>query len=212
MDVKDIQLAVIRAYNKAKAYVDPLLAGKADLVDGKVPSNQLPSYVDDIVEGYYYDGAFYEDSAHTTLLVGEKGKIYLDLATDDTYRWTGSAYTMVNQHDISGKADKVSSATNGHLAGLDSTGNLTDSGKSLSDIAAKTVTGTITANTENGSATVTYGATKILVAYRALDASTGEIVITNTVVNKTAGTVTFSIVGTYANAITCEVMYREALS
>lgn len=35
--------------------------------------------------------------------------------------------------DISGKADKVSNATNGNLAGLDSTGNLTDSGKSPSD-------------------------------------------------------------------------------
>ena len=38
--------------------------------------------------------------------------------------------------DISGKADKVSSATNGNLAGLDANGNLTNSG-----IAASTVTG-----------------------------------------------------------------------
>ena len=35
--------------------------------------------------------------------------------------------------DVSGKADKVSSATNGHFAGLDSSGNLVDSGKSASD-------------------------------------------------------------------------------
>ena len=35
--------------------------------------------------------------------------------------------------DISGKADKVSGATSGHLAGLDSSGNLTDSGKTISD-------------------------------------------------------------------------------
>ena len=38
--------------------------------------------------------------------------------------------------DISGKADKVSSSTNGNLAGLDANGNLTNSG-----IAASTVTG-----------------------------------------------------------------------
>lgn len=37
--------------------------------------------------------------------------------------------------DISGKADKVSGATNGHLASLDSSGNLADSGKSASDFA-----------------------------------------------------------------------------
>lgn len=33
--------------------------------------------------------------------------------------------------DISGKADKVSNATSGHIAALDSNGNLTDSGKTL---------------------------------------------------------------------------------
>lgn len=37
--------------------------------------------------------------------------------------------------DISGKADKVNGATNGHLASLDSNGNLADSGKSASDFA-----------------------------------------------------------------------------
>lgn len=41
---------------------------------------------------------------------------------------TGSA-------DISGKADKVSGATSGNFAGLDSTGNLTDSGYSPNDFA-----------------------------------------------------------------------------
>lgn len=37
--------------------------------------------------------------------------------------------------DISGKADKVSGATSGNFAGLDSNGNLTDSGKKASDFA-----------------------------------------------------------------------------
>ena len=37
--------------------------------------------------------------------------------------------------DVSGKADKVSGATNGHLAGLNASGNLTDSGKKASDFA-----------------------------------------------------------------------------
>jgi hypothetical protein len=36
---------------------------------------------------------------------------------------------------IAGKADRVADATNGHLAALDSDGNLTDSGKSASDFA-----------------------------------------------------------------------------
>lgn len=40
----------------------------------------------------------------------------------------------INQ-DIPGKADKVQNATNGHLAGLDGNGNLTDSGVTLDDTA-----------------------------------------------------------------------------
>lgn len=46
----------------------------------------------------------------------------------------GKADTALQQHqDISGKADKVNNATNGNFAGLDATGNLTDSGYSASD-------------------------------------------------------------------------------
>ena len=40
--------------------------------------------------------------------------------------------------DISDKTDKVNSATSGNFAGLDSNGNLTDSGKSASDFATAT--------------------------------------------------------------------------
>lgn len=44
----------------------------------------------------------------------------------------------ITPSDISGKADKVYGAINGHLAGLDSTGNLTDSGIVASDVATQT--------------------------------------------------------------------------
>ena len=33
---------------------------------GKVPAAQLPSYVDDVLEGYLSGGKFYKESAHTT--------------------------------------------------------------------------------------------------------------------------------------------------
>ena len=42
---------------------------------------------------------------------------------------------LQSHQDISGKADKVSGATVGNFAGLDATGNLTDSGKKASDFA-----------------------------------------------------------------------------
>ena len=51
---------------------------------GKVPASQLPSYVDDVVEVENYD-ALPE--------TGEAGKIYVDIETNTTYRWSGSQYT-----------------------------------------------------------------------------------------------------------------------
>lgn len=67
---------------------------------GKVPSSQLPSYVDDVIEGYYYNNKFYKESTHTTEITGETGKIYVDLTTEKTYRWSGSAYVEISQSTI----------------------------------------------------------------------------------------------------------------
>jgi hypothetical protein len=54
--------------------------------DGKVPSSQLPSYVDDVVE-----------VANFAALpaIGETGKIYITLDNNKVYRWTGSTYVEI---------------------------------------------------------------------------------------------------------------------
>lgn len=73
--------------------------GVAELdANGLVPSTQLPSYVDDVIEGYYNDndGKFYEESTYVTEIVGETGKIYVDLATDKQYRWSGSMFVPIS--------------------------------------------------------------------------------------------------------------------
>lgn len=84
---------------------------------GKVPSSQLPSYVDDIVEGYLYNGSFYKESAHTTLITPEADKIYVDIPSSSTYRWGGSQYVRVDNPESiiddntgSGDTNKVWSA------------------------------------------------------------------------------------------------------
>jgi hypothetical protein len=72
-------------------------SGVAELdANGKVPSSQLPAYVDDVVEGYYYNSKFYKEAAHTTEIPGEAGKIYVDLSTEKTYRWSGSAFVEIS--------------------------------------------------------------------------------------------------------------------
>ena len=73
-------------------------SGLAELdSNGKVPSSQLPSFVDDVVEGYLSGGKFYKESAHTTEISGETGKIYIDLSTEKTYRWSGSAFVVISE-------------------------------------------------------------------------------------------------------------------
>lgn len=62
---------------------------------GKVPSSQLPSYVDDVVEGYYLDGKFYSDSGHSQAITGESGKIYMDKTTGKVYRYSGTTFVII---------------------------------------------------------------------------------------------------------------------
>lgn len=55
---------------------------------GKVPSAQLPSYVDDVLE--YSTKAQFPQT-------GETGKIYVAKDTNLTYRWTGTQYLEISQ-------------------------------------------------------------------------------------------------------------------
>lgn len=59
---------------------------KADLVDGKIPQSQLPSYVDDVLE-------FANLAAFPS--TGETSKIYLAIDTNFPYRWSGSSYVKI---------------------------------------------------------------------------------------------------------------------
>jgi hypothetical protein len=62
------------------------LALKANLVGGKVPSSELPSYVDDVVEVATFSAL---------PATGEIGKIYVILDTNKIYRWSGSVYVEI---------------------------------------------------------------------------------------------------------------------
>lgn len=65
---------------------------------GKVPAAQLPSYVDDVLEGYMHtDGKFYKEETHVTVITGESGKIYVDLKTGKTNRWSGTAFAEISE-------------------------------------------------------------------------------------------------------------------
>lgn len=69
----------------------------ATLENGTIPVSQLPSYVDEVKEGYYsaHDGYWYIDAGLESYIPGEADKIYVDLATNKTYRWSGTGFVEI---------------------------------------------------------------------------------------------------------------------
>lgn len=98
-----------------QAAIVSALLGKADLVGGLIPSSQLPSYVDDIVEGYKLGNVFYTDSSYNTEVIPATGKIYVDLTSGQAnkqYRYTGSAYIQVTNGFIASSDDLIEGIAN----------------------------------------------------------------------------------------------------
>lgn len=69
--------------------------------NGKVPASQLPSYIDDTINGYYNEGEFYEDDTYQTLITPTTGKIYYDLATGKQYRWNEVYIEIIDMQPMS---------------------------------------------------------------------------------------------------------------
>ena len=72
--------------------------GLAELDEnGKIVTSQLPASIDEIIEGYFYEGAFYQDQQHTVVITGQTNKIYVDLVSNKTYRYGGSEYVEISE-------------------------------------------------------------------------------------------------------------------
>ena len=115
--------------------------------NGQVPSTQLPSYVDDVLE-YLNVAAF-----PTT---GESGKIYVETTGNTTYRWSGSAYVKITSGEVASVAGKtgVVTLTKSDI-GLSNVDNTTDSTKSVASAAKLTTARTINGTSFNGTANIT---------------------------------------------------------
>lgn len=61
---------------------------------GKVPASQLPSYVDDVIEGAYVNATTFND-VEGSPVTPESGKIYVDTTTNKEYRWGGSQFVPI---------------------------------------------------------------------------------------------------------------------
>ena len=109
-----------------------LLEGVYDIHDARfengIPADMLPSYVDDVIEGYLYNTVFYEDIAQTKPIKGAPGVIYVDLISDKIYRWSGSVYIEIVSGNIA-LSDAIDSTS-------DATGNIAATPKAISTLKA----------------------------------------------------------------------------
>ena len=126
-EVQDRKDAIAALESSSNAFIEALEKKHDDFVatkgqangfaslDGKglVPSSQLPSYVDDVIEAYAtYDISetgklsnikLYSDPDHANPITGESGKIYLNITQDEPsyqFRWSGTQFVDSNTSSL----------------------------------------------------------------------------------------------------------------
>lgn len=118
---KTVQSAIV----EVQAHVDDFKASydveKANFVkldvNGRVPSSQLPSYVDDVIECYLHNGAMYltrtgtgidvDPYVYSNPVTAVSGKIYIDLQTNKQYRWSGTQYAIISESLAIGEVENT---------------------------------------------------------------------------------------------------------
>lgn len=144
---EDVEGLIAEKGYQTKNQVDDAISAKVSSVykpGGSVTAANLPTpsadnlgMVYNVSDAFTTDAKFLEGAnkkhpAGTNIVVVQDGGDYkLDV--------------LAGMVDLSGLAEKVGSAVNGHLAALDGNGNLTDSGKAASDFV-----GSVTAGSTSG--------------------------------------------------------------
>lgn len=127
----------------------------ATLVGGKIPAEQLPSYVDDVID---------VASSMNLPTPGEVGKIYITLDDNKIHRWTGSAYFEINASaGTADLANKLATARTISLTG-DITGSVLFDGSADVSIAAKFSGDVVSTRTFTGAITCSYASSSYVAA------------------------------------------------
>lgn len=110
--------SIICLTDALNAKIDATQKGAANGVatlgsDGKVPSSQLPAYVDDVIDAYVVSGStafskgWLSETSGGAALTPDAGKIYVVVQSGSayvnrTYRWSGSTYVEVSSSIVIG--------------------------------------------------------------------------------------------------------------
>lgn len=98
----EVDSAVAKKANSSHTHAAAdITSVNASAITGIIDAKNLPSFVDDVIEGYYSNSKFYKtrgsDGVYATEITGESGKIYVNLNDNKTYRWSGSAFVVISE-------------------------------------------------------------------------------------------------------------------
>ena len=152
--------------------------------DGKVPTSQLPSFVDDVIEAANFAALPAE---------GESGKIYVTLDNNKTYRWGGSAYVEISASVALGETQGTAYEGSKGKANADAIAALQTDKANKSEMAIEAVTGDSTKKT----ITLKTGLSQdVLIAHQDISGKQDEITANGILKGDGSGGVTAAVAGT----------------
>lgn len=151
---------------------------------GKVPSSQLPSFVDDVIEAANF-AALPE--------TGEGGKIYMTLDDNKTYRWGGTTYVQISAGLALGETQGTAYEGSKGAANAAAITALQSDKANKSEMAIEAVSGDSTKKT----ITLKTGLSQdVLVAHQDISGKQGTITANGILKGDGSGGVTAAVAGT----------------
>lgn len=168
---------------------------------GKVPSSQLPSFVDDVIEAANFAALPAE---------GEGGKIYVTLDDNKTYRWGGTTYVEISAGLALGETQGTAYEGSKGAANATAITALQTDKANKSEMAIEAVSGDATKKT----ITLKDGLSQdVLVAHQDISGKQDEITASGILKGDGSGGVTAAVEGTdYQAPLTADVDYVTPVS
>jgi hypothetical protein len=165
--------------------------------DGKVPSSQLPSYVDDVIEAANFAALPAE---------GEAGKIYVTLNDNKTYRWGGSAYAEISASIALGETEGTAYEGSKGKKNADDIADLKDDKANKSEMDVTAGTGV---NADKTTITLKTGTSAtVLTQHQDISGKQEKITATGLLKGEGNGTVSAAVAGTdYQTPLTAGTDY-----
>ena len=165
---------------------------------GKVPSSQLPSFVDDVIEAANF-AALPE--------TGEGGKIYMTLDDNKTYRWGGTTYVEISAGLALGETQGTAYEGSKGAANAAAITALQSDKANKSEMSIEAVSGDSTKKT----ITLKTGmAQDVLVAHQDISGKQDEIDVSGILKGDGSGGVTAAVAGTdYVEPVTGKGLSTE---